>query len=238
MHSIVLSKRLQTIADMITKGYRICDIGCDHAHIAIYLVEKGIAPHAIAMDINVGPLERAREHVAAHKLAGKIEIRQSDGFAALRLDEADAVIIAGMGGRLIQAILADASVKTSCLKEIILGPQSEIPAFRRFLRMSGFQTLREELVVEGDKYYPIIKVAPGAINAKETESTIIADCYGQIPLRERNPILLMYLKQEQRVTLEIIKKINNRSYLNKKNEMKLYEMQKKAAELADLIDLW
>ena len=238
MSKVVLSKRLQTIADMVTKGYRICDIGCDHAYIAMYLIQEGIAPQAIAMDIHARPLERARVHIAAQGLSDRIETRLSDGFAALNEGEADTVIMTGMGGRLMQAIIADALLKTMGLKEMILGPQSEIPAFRRFLRMHGFRTEREELVLEEDKYYPIIKVAPGLVDNNETEATIIADCYGHIPLKERNPVLLMYLKREQKVTLDIISQLNNSSYLNKKNEKKLKEMRGKAEELADLIKIW
>ena len=37
-----LSKRLQAVADLVTPGYTIADVGTDHAYIPIYLVEKGI----------------------------------------------------------------------------------------------------------------------------------------------------------------------------------------------------
>ena len=36
------------------------DIGCDHGFTSIYLLEQGLADHVIAMDINEGPLQRAR----------------------------------------------------------------------------------------------------------------------------------------------------------------------------------
>ena len=241
VNKIVLSKRLKTIADMVTEGYRICDIGCDHAHIAIFLITQGKTPSAIAMDIHTGPLERAREQITLHGLADKIETRLSDGFKALRIGEADSVIISGMGGRLMQAILTDAPEKAASVKELILGPQSEIPAFRRFLRMKGFRTVREDLVYEEDKFYPIMKVVPNQLNPakiKETEATLINDCYGHLLLKERNPVLLRFLKREHKITMEIINQINNGSYLNKKSEKKLKEMQKKAAELVDLIGMW
>ena len=35
-----LSKRLQAVADLVTPGYTIADVGTDHAYIPIYLVEK------------------------------------------------------------------------------------------------------------------------------------------------------------------------------------------------------
>ena len=238
MSKIVLSKRLKTIADMVSKGHRVCDIGCDHAHVVIYLVGQGVAPNAIAMDIHNKPLERAREHINTYGLADKIETRLSDGFKALKMGEVETVIMAGMGGRLIQAILTDAKVKATSLKELILGPQSEVAAFRRFLRLNGFRIEYEDLVYEDDKFYPIMRVVPGPADMNETEATIIADCYGYVPLKERNPVLLAYLKREFKVTSEIINQISNSSYLNRKSELKLNEMRKKAAELNDLIGMW
>ena len=54
-----LSKRLQAVADLVTPGMRLADVGTDHAYIPIYLTQNGLVPSAIAMDINKGPLERA-----------------------------------------------------------------------------------------------------------------------------------------------------------------------------------
>ena len=53
-----LSKRLQAVADMVTPGMRLADVGTDHAYIPIYLVERSVIPEAIAMDINRGPTHR------------------------------------------------------------------------------------------------------------------------------------------------------------------------------------
>ncbi len=58
-----LSIRLQAVADFVTPGSVVADIGTDHGFLPIYLVEKGICPRAVAMDIRQGPLERAREHI-------------------------------------------------------------------------------------------------------------------------------------------------------------------------------
>ena len=46
-----LSKRLQAVVDLVTKGERVADIGCDHAYISIYMVEQNIASKVIAMDV-------------------------------------------------------------------------------------------------------------------------------------------------------------------------------------------
>ena len=55
-----LSKRLHMVASMVEKGSIPADVGCDHGYVAIYLIQNGISPHVFAMDVNEGPLERAR----------------------------------------------------------------------------------------------------------------------------------------------------------------------------------
>ena len=37
-----LSERMLAIAQMVSHGMRVCDVGCDHGFISIYLVEEGI----------------------------------------------------------------------------------------------------------------------------------------------------------------------------------------------------
>ena len=64
MEKIVeLSRRMQAAADMVSSGNRVCDVGCDHGYVSIYLVQSGKSPSALAMDVNQGPLLRAKEHV-------------------------------------------------------------------------------------------------------------------------------------------------------------------------------
>ena len=102
---IVLSKRLQAVASMVTAGNRVCDIGCDHGFVPICLVQQKISPGALAMDVREGPLSQARMHIAACGLETYIETRLSDGLAAFRMGEADTLICAGMCGRLMMRIL-------------------------------------------------------------------------------------------------------------------------------------
>ncbi|MDR0221026.1 MAG: class I SAM-dependent methyltransferase [Lachnospiraceae bacterium] len=239
MAKITLSRRLQTLAHMVTSGHAVCDVGCDHAHAVIYLVEQGISPRGIAMDINNSPLERAAENIAARNLADKIDVRLSDGLAALQVNEVEAVIIAGLGGILMQSILAAAPEKTGSLAELVLQPQSELPAFRQYLRLAGFHTVAEDIVLEEGKFYHLMKVRPGLPDPKEPGRTTIADSYGGMLLESRHPVLLQYLKREHRITMDIYKAMNNNdSYLNGKNHSRLLEIEGKLDELTDLIGMW
>ena len=102
-----ISKRLEAVADMVTSGCRIVDVGTDHGYIPIFLTEAGKITHAIAGDVNRGPLQKAVEHISQYGLEEQIETRLSDGLAAVQPGEADSIIIAGMGGPLTVRILKE-----------------------------------------------------------------------------------------------------------------------------------
>ena len=55
-----------------TKGFdTICDIGCDHGYVIIDALNKYGIKHAIAADINEGPLNQAKKN--AKGLENKID---------------------------------------------------------------------------------------------------------------------------------------------------------------------
>lgn len=95
-----LSQRLLAVADLASAGHCLADVGTDHGYIPIYLMEKGNYERAIAMDVRKGPLLRAEENRKSHGFEDRMDLRLSDGVAALREGEADTVVIAGMGGGL------------------------------------------------------------------------------------------------------------------------------------------
>lgn len=152
-----ISKRLEAVADMVTPGCHIADIGTDHAYIPIYLAQAGKIVRAVAMDVNKGPLERAKEHICSYGLESMIETRLSDGLDALQPGEADQIVIAGMGGPLIVRILRDGVEKLTEECELILQPQSEIQSVRAYLKEMNYCILREEMICEEGKYYPMMK---------------------------------------------------------------------------------
>ncbi len=158
MAEVVLSDRMQALTDMVTPGTVITDVGCDHGFVSVYLVQKGISPRVIAMDVRSGPLERAKEHIREYGLQDKIETRLSDGLQKLNTGEAAGMICAGMGGPLMEKILTEGKAQARSFKELILQPQSEIPHFREFLMEEGYLLLDENIIYEEGKYYFMMKV--------------------------------------------------------------------------------
>lgn len=193
--NVILSARMQAVADMVTAGNRVCDVGCDHGYVSIYLVQKKISPSVLAMDVNEGPLLRAREHVADAGLFEYITLRLSDGLTAYGQEEADTLICAGMGGRLMQRILAQYPSKTKAFKELILQPQSELFLFRRFLRNVGYSIVWEDMILEDEQFYPVIKavLSKGERDSGDWE---IEDRFGPVLIQRKHPILAAFLKRE------------------------------------------
>ena len=111
MEELNLSDRLRLIAGLIKKGSKVADIGTDHGYLPIFLVKSGITDRVIAMDVRKGPLKKAEDNTRAFCVFDQIELRLSDGLAALEKGEADTVTISGMGGRLIQSILTNGMEK-------------------------------------------------------------------------------------------------------------------------------
>ncbi len=199
-----LSNRLLTVAGLVTPGSRIADVGTDHAFVPIYLVEQGIVPGALAMDIGKGPLLAAEEHIKESGLEKYIKIRQSDGVQALQSGEADSVIIAGMGGALVIKILSEGKKTLQGVAELILQPQSEVEKVRHFLYESGYHITEEAMVLEDGKYYPMMHVVHGR---DETAYPEYYFRYGGYLIREKNEVLAGYLDKEEREVREIQKKL-------------------------------
>ena len=200
-----LSKRLQAVADLVTPGLKVADIGTDHGYIPIWLMQHKKASFAVAMDINKGPLEKARENIRLHGLTSYIETRLSDGMKNLKAGEAESVVIAGMGGGLVMKILEDVKGKSLGIREWILQPQSEIQKVRTYLRESGYCIVAEDMVLDEGKFYPMMKVIKG-----EPELYSEAElCYGKILLKNRNKVLEEFLKKELDIKTEIRNRLQN-----------------------------
>lgn len=248
-----LSKRLQAVADLLDCHQNIADIGCDHGFVSIYLIESKKASRCLAMDVNKGPLERAREHVIEKRLSTYIETRLSNGAKEIQFVpgedgknklEVEAALIAGMGGRLTIQIIKDSIDKFKSMEEFVLQPQSEISKVRQFVREMGYHIEKENMILEDGKFYPMMKVVRGEVCCDYTEKlpqslekaleeeTInktdiqwVFDEYGEWLLKERNQTLLQFLQKEKSLYSDIFKSLGKTDTL--KSELRQKEIQEK-----------
>lgn len=209
-----LSKRLQAVADMVTNTSCVADVGTDHGYIPIYLVEHGICGKAIAMDIKKGPLQRAQKHIEEHKLGAYIQTRLSDGLTALKKGEAGTIVIAGMGGATMSAILEAGKAVIEPDTVLVLQPQSELPEFRQYLKTHEFELLSEDMVQEDGKYYPMMKVCRKGAGSRKEEGqqpcSRLELLYGPLLLKQKHPVLQEFLHwqlgQKEKIQKNLLQK--------------------------------
>ncbi len=200
---MILSKRLQAIANMVNPGEVVADIGTDHGYIPIYLIQEGICKHTYACDINKGPYEKAKQHIASYGLSDKIEVRLSDGMKALKASEATTVIIAGMGGALVNKILDQDRRLWESLQYVILQPQSEIDKVRRYLQENNWSIIQEDMIFEDGKYYPMMKAVKGASQPYTTTELE----FGPLLIKESHPVLLEFVNREKQLKETVLEKL-------------------------------
>ena len=169
---MLLTPRLKKIADLIPQGSTIADIGTDHAYLPSYCILNGISPNTIAMDINEGPLNSAKQTVSHYGIDDKVELRLSDGIQKLSWGETDVIVIAGMGGLLIKNILSKDISLIKYGTMLILQPMLAQKELREYLYTSNNAVCDEYLACEGDKIYNII-VAKAGQNLDYTQEDIV-----------------------------------------------------------------
>ena len=151
-----LDNRLKLCADFVRSGAKLADIGTDHAYLPVWLCRIGRCPCAIAADINPEPLKRGQSTIIESGMSGRIETRLSDGLKEIKSDEADDIVIAGMGGELIDKILSECSFATDSSKHFILQPMTKSEVLIAWLCENGFKILKQDCCVASGKCYTVI----------------------------------------------------------------------------------
>lgn len=182
-----LTPRLQKLADWVEPGARVADIGTDHGYLPVWLLTAGRVTSAIGSDLRAGPLESARKTAIRYAVSEKISLRLGDGLNGILPSEVDTLVIAGMGGENIAAILSDAPWARQCT--LLLQPMSRSEALRNFLETDGYAIERETLVEDRGTLYPVMLVRKGKMRLT------IAERYGGACLLH-DPLGNRYLIEE------------------------------------------
>ena len=151
----VLSRRLQQAIACLPDCEVIADIGCDHGYAALALVQTGKAKRVIACDISAPSLEKTRRLFNQHHRQEQVELFVCDGLA--RAEQAQAALIAGMGGHTITRILQKDAPIAHNLERLVLQPSDGVNVLRCFLAHNGY-ALQEETIVRDGRLYPILCV--------------------------------------------------------------------------------
>ena len=216
---MILTNRLQLIYDIIPKCNTIADIGTDHGYIPIFCVLNGIAKNALAMDVNKGPLERAKINIEKYNVSDKVHTRLSNGLEGLACGEADVIVIAGMGGPLIAEILEKGKNVITDDTTLIIQPMIAPKELREYLYGSGFEITEEYVCREQDKFYNIFKVKKGEFEPTQRDLFIGRN------LKKNSPeVFNEYVEYKIKVAQKILQGLK-KSTADKSREIALMETE-------------
>ena len=193
-----LKNRLYTVSTLVPRGARVADIGTDHGHLPIYLIQQGISPFCIASDIKEKPLESAKENIKKVGLQS-IETRLGPGLSPILPDEIDCITVAGMGGEVIASVLEDCPWVKSDKHTLILQPMTSADALRRYLSEKGFSIQREIACEENRKVYTVMLVRFSG------ESFTPSEVFCRVGrLLPDTPAAIKYIEKQKRIVEELI----------------------------------
>ena len=197
-----LTPRLLKIADLIHPCNCMADIGTDHAYLPVYLCMTNKCKTAIASDIRKGPLQRAASTVSKYNCTDIIETRLGGGVSTITANEAESIVIAGMGGLIISQILSEGFDIVTSAKQIILQPMTATEELREYLSSNGFEIIGEYLAKEDAKIYNILSVRYSGISYSLSE----VELYLGKDIKENNPELFPeYLEKKKKKLVNMIK---------------------------------
>ncbi|MBQ8131634.1 MAG: SAM-dependent methyltransferase [Bacilli bacterium] len=208
-----MNNRLKALATLVDANSTILDIGCDHAFLDIYLVNKDIGIKAIASDIAEGPLEQAKKNIERVGLTDQIETRLGNGLAPYTSD-IDTIIISGMGGRNMIGIFKGHMKKIKNVNTIILSPNNYQEDIKVFLCKNGFYIEEEEFVKDKRFIYQLIKFKRG--KKRYTKRQYF---FGPIFLIKKGELFQEYYERERK-SREIILQFLPKSYRLKRRKVK------------------
>ena len=189
------------IVSLVPHNSIVGDVGTDHGYIPAYLISNNISKYIIATDISQGSLNKAINYVKELQFEKRIETRLGNGLEIFKPFEIDTVIIAGMGGLLIQEILEQNIEMTNSITNFILQPMIAGKELREYLINNKFKIVKETLAKEDNKFYEIIY-------AKKGIDSIDKDIYfeiGKSLIINNHPLLKEFVEYKIQSTLNILK---------------------------------
>ena len=213
-------KKVSSFVDCTSSG--VIDVGCDHALLDIYLLEKLPKLRVIASDINDGPLKKAKENLIKFHLDNKIELIKADGIESIK-DYVDTIIISGMGAETILGILNKDESKLNNVKKLIISSNNKYLLLRKNIINLGFKINRECVVYEDGKFYIIIEFIRGNENYIDKELY-----FGPYLLKHKDDLFYQYYNYVKRKKIDVLNMI---SLNNKKREEIELEIELLTSEL-------
>lgn len=169
-----MGSRLLMAASFVNNGKTVCDVGCDHGKLSLYLIKENKAQKIIATDINAQPLQKAIDLFEKYNLSDKAQFLLTDGLDGIECtDNITHIVMAGLGGSTMAQIIDKAPFIRKQKVELVLLPAQSGFSLRKYLYENGFEIIEEKNVEEHGKYYTCID----AVYTGKIYSSNIFDIY-------------------------------------------------------------
>ena len=179
--------RIRALLSEIPPCRLLADVGCDHGLLAAAALREGRAARVLLTDISAPSLHKAERLLAREIAEGRARAVCCDGLTGAE-ETPDVCVIAGMGGREIAKVIADAPEKPQTL---VLSPHKNAPELREFLSENGYRITRDYTIEDG-KYYDLLVAERG----RETLTPLRRE-FGKTNLEERPAAFLKRAREER-----------------------------------------
>jgi len=157
-----LRPRLEKVKTLLGTRTVVADIGCDHGRLSIALLQSNTCEHVIATDISAPSLQKAVSLAALAGVNDRMDLRVGDGLEPLAQGEAEAVVLAGMGGTLMQRLLTNCNTPLQGAKLGVFQPMRAVADIRRYLYENNYHILDDVIVRDNGRLYQVFSAEPGA----------------------------------------------------------------------------
>src|SRR5699024_9428827 len=148
----------------------------------------------------------------------RIDVRLGDGLSILETDEPDTLVIAGMGGKLIEHLLEKDLNITLKINRLILQPNVDADLLRKWLIKYNYNLISEKVIEENTHFYEIL------VAEKSNKLTVYSESidlekqiyFGPLLLKERTVEFIKKWEEERKKLSSIIKEMKQAKLINYK----------------------
>lgn len=178
-------ERIERLCAFLDSCRVFADVACDHGYCAEYMLKNRLCESAVISDISEKSLAKAQKLLSEYIAESKCRAVCCDGLE--KIDGADEVLIAGIGGAEIIKILQNAYIP----EKFVFQPMKNAKDLREYLLQNGCNISCDDLFTDGKKYYFVIKGTRSGDKQSYSETQLE---YGKDSLY--NPVLKSYIKDE------------------------------------------
>ncbi len=179
--------RIEAIYSFIDLKDRVVDVGCDQAKLGILLAKRN--QKSIASDISPKVIERASLDIRKLGLDNLIDVRVSNGLQNIKKNEADTLVLSGMGTHTILEILNSTKLR---FNKIITISNNYHDILRNKMNELNYKVDKELIIKENNKYYNLILFTEGT---KEYSQKELLLGLNQVDSKQYNEYLNHLLKK-------------------------------------------